>query len=163
MGATVAVPSPCDPRRSDICGRGDGKDSIRHACQALVRQFVNELTAMRQKLETTASARSLKRGPGGIVDIEFVVQLLQLKNGRTHPEILQSNLWDALNALQAVGLLSDQDATDLREGYSFLRLVEARLRIVTDRPLTEVPEREADQAKLAGALVSRALRSFTRN
>src|ERR687897_3494158 len=45
-------------------------------------ELVGEVRAMRQKLEATASARSLKRGRGGIVDVEFVVQLLQLKHGR---------------------------------------------------------------------------------
>jgi glutamate-ammonia-ligase adenylyltransferase len=114
--------------------------------------FLTELTAMRHKLEATATMRNLKRGPGGIVDIEFAVQLLQLKQGREHPEILRSNLWEALDALQAAGLLPEEETAVLRAGYSFLRLVEARLRIVTDRPLTEIPDRADDQAKLARRL-----------
>ncbi len=115
-------------------------------------QLVDEVRGMRQKLEATASARSLKRGPGGIVDVEFVVQLLQLKYGREYPEILQPNIWDALDALETAELLPADDVASLRSGYSFLRLVEARLRIVTDRPLTEVPESVDDRAKLARRL-----------
>lgn len=107
---------------------------------------------MRHKLEATASPRSLKRGPGGLTDVEFAVQLLQLKYGREHPAILAPNVWDALNALAAAGVLPSDDAGTLRDGYSFLRLVEARLRIVTDRPLTEIPEGSDDQAKLAHRL-----------
>jgi glutamate-ammonia-ligase adenylyltransferase len=107
---------------------------------------------MRAKLEATANARSLKRGRGGIVDIEFAVQLLQLKHGREHPAILEPNVWAALDVLEAAGLLPADDAAGLRAGYSFLRLVEARLRIVTDRPLTEVPESQGDRAKLARRL-----------
>jgi len=115
-------------------------------------QLADEVRAMRQKLEITASSRSLKRGPGGLVDVEFTVQLLQLKYGRTHPEVLQSNVWDALDALAAAGLLPADEAAALSAGYSFLRLVEARLRIVTDRALTEIPESEDDRAKLARRL-----------
>jgi glutamate-ammonia-ligase adenylyltransferase len=111
-----------------------------------------EVRRMREKLEAAASPRSLKRGRGGIVDVEFLVQLFQVKHGREHPAILQPNVWDALDALEAAGLLSKDDATALRDGYSFLRLVEARLRIVTDRPLTEVPENPDELAKLARRL-----------
>jgi glutamate-ammonia-ligase adenylyltransferase len=115
-------------------------------------EVVGEVRAMRQKLEAAANSRSLKRGRGGIVDVEFVVQLLQLKHGRTHPEVLRPNVWEALDSLEAAGLLPADDAAGLRAGYSFLRLVEARLRIVTDRPLTEVPESADDRAKLARRL-----------
>jgi glutamate-ammonia-ligase adenylyltransferase len=65
---------------------------------------------------------------------------------------LEPNTWDALDALEAAGLLPAAEARALRTGYSFLRLVEARLRIVTDRPLTEVPESAEDCAKLARRL-----------
>jgi [glutamine synthetase] adenylyltransferase / [glutamine synthetase]-adenylyl-L-tyrosine phosphorylase len=115
-------------------------------------QMANDLVGMRQKLEDTANPRNLKRGPGGIVDIEFVVQLLLLKHGREHPEIIRSNLWEALDALKSAGLLIPSDADAFHAGYSFLRLVEARLRIVTDRPLTEIPDRAEDQVKLARRL-----------
>jgi glutamate-ammonia-ligase adenylyltransferase len=115
-------------------------------------ELADEIRAMREKLEATASPRSLKRGPGGIVDVEFLVQLFQLKYGRDRPEILQPNVWDALDALEAAGLLTPADAAALRDGYSFLRLVEARLRIVTDRPLNEVPASADDRAKLARRL-----------
>jgi glutamate-ammonia-ligase adenylyltransferase len=114
--------------------------------------LVDELRAMRRKLESTASPRSLKRGPGGIVDVEFAVQLLQLKYGRDHPPILQPNIWGALDSLETASLLPAGDVAVLRDGYSFLRLVEARLRIVTDRPLTEAPENADDLAKLARRL-----------
>ena len=114
--------------------------------------LVDEVCAMRTRLEATASARSLKRGPGGLVDVEFLVQLLQLKYGREQPAVLRPNLWDALDAIEAAGLLRSTEAAVLRDGYSFLRFVEARLRVVTDRPLTEVPEAAEDREKLARRL-----------
>jgi glutamate-ammonia-ligase adenylyltransferase len=113
---------------------------------------VDEVRRMRDKLVSAACPRSLKRGAGGIVDVEFLVQLLQIKYGRSDPEVFRPNVWDALDALEAAGRLSTQEAASLRENYSFLRLVEARLRIVTDRPLTEVPERPEDLVKLARRL-----------
>jgi glutamate-ammonia-ligase adenylyltransferase len=114
--------------------------------------LVDEIRSMRDRLESSASPRSLKRGPGGLVDVEFLVQLLQLRHGREHPRILRPNVWDALDAFEQAGLLPTAEATALRDGYSFLRLVEARLRIVTDRPLNEVPEAAEDREKLARRL-----------
>jgi [glutamine synthetase] adenylyltransferase / [glutamine synthetase]-adenylyl-L-tyrosine phosphorylase len=93
-----------------------------------------EVAAMRAKLEGSTNPRSLKRGRGGLADVEFAVQLLQLRHGRDHPEVLKPNVWEALEVLAAVGVLSEPHAAALRDGYSFLRFVEARLRIVTDRP-----------------------------
>jgi glutamate-ammonia-ligase adenylyltransferase len=122
------------------------------AADADAPALVKEVRAMRAKLEATASSRSLKRGPGGLADVEFLVQLLQIRHGRERPELLQPNIWDALDALEQAGLIAAVDAATLREGYSFLRLVEARLRIVTDRPLTELPDNAADLAKLARRL-----------
>jgi glutamate-ammonia-ligase adenylyltransferase len=115
-------------------------------------ELVDEVRSMRDRLEATASPRSLKRGPGGLVDVEFLVQLLQLKHGREHPGVLKPNVWDALDAIEAAGLLPPAEAAALRDGYSFLRRVEARLRIVTDRPLNEVPEDADGREKLARRL-----------
>ncbi len=114
--------------------------------------LVSEVRKMREKLEATASPRNLKRGRGGLADVEFLVQLFQIRSGRERPDLIRSNVWDALEALEAARLLSEEDAATLQAGYSFLRLVEARLRIVTDRPLTEVPDNATDLAKLARRL-----------
>lgn len=111
--------------------------------------LARDIVAMREKLEATATARNLKRGKGGVVDVEFAVQLLQLKHGREYPDILQPGVWDALKAMADLRVLSPDHAKTLRDGYSFLRTVEARLRIVTDRPLTELPEAAEDVEKLA--------------
>jgi [glutamine synthetase] adenylyltransferase / [glutamine synthetase]-adenylyl-L-tyrosine phosphorylase len=112
-------------------------------------QLAEDISGMRAKLESTANDRSLKRGRGGLTDVEFAVQLLQLKHGQEHPAILKPNVWDALDAMTATGVLTPQAAANLREGYSFLRFVEARLRVVTDRPLTELPENLDELIKLA--------------
>src|SRR5262249_10335519 len=93
-----------------------------------------------------------KRGPGGQVDIEFLVQMFQLRHGAAHPDICVANTWSALAALLAAGLLSNDDHATLAAGYDFLRLVESRLRLMLDRARDECPESEDDQEKLARRL-----------
>jgi [glutamine synthetase] adenylyltransferase / [glutamine synthetase]-adenylyl-L-tyrosine phosphorylase len=127
--------------------------------------IIDDICSMREKLEATASPRSLKRGPGGMVDIEFIVQMLQIKFGEREPEVLQTNTWDALDAMQAAGLLDAKERQTLSDAYSFLRFAEARLRIVTNRPLTEYPDAAEDLEKFArrfgiAASGSRAAESF---
>ena len=110
--------------RGDAVFANEVRAAIRAAMLGLAwcPQLVDEVRAMRQRLEATASPRSLKRGPGGLTDVEFAVQLLQLKYGREHPEVLEPNVWDALDALSASGVLPASDAATLpRRGYSFLR------------------------------------------
>jgi glutamate-ammonia-ligase adenylyltransferase len=140
--------------------RGDpefAEEVLRHVRAAMLAAggspaVVTEVRRMRQKLEEAATPRSLKRGRGGLADVEFLVQLLQLRHGREHAAILCPNVWGALDAIEAANLLPPDDAKVLRDGYSFLRLVEARLRIVTDRSLTEIPDDASDLAKLARRL-----------
>jgi glutamate-ammonia-ligase adenylyltransferase len=140
--------------RGDAAFANEVSTAIRDAIldAAWTPAAVDAVRSMREKLEATATPRNLKRGPGGIVDVEFVIQLLILKYARRHPELLKPNAWDALDAAEAAGLLSGTEARDFREGYSFLRFVEARLRVVTDRPLTEVPAAAEDREKLARRL-----------
>ena len=59
------------------------------------------------------------------MDVEFLVQVYQLKHGRELPQVRLTNTWDALQALKAAQLLSAQDYAVLHAGYDFLRLVEA--------------------------------------
>ena len=108
--------------------------------------------AMRRRLEVHASPRNLKRAPGGLADVEFIVQLFQMKHGEEFPTILQPNIWDALDALEEMRLMDPGELAVLRAGYSFLRLVEARLRILTDRPLQELPEASQELSRLARRL-----------
>ena len=115
-------------------------------------EIIDEICSMRDKLEATASPRSLKRGPGGMVNIEFLVQMFQIKYGERHPEILRTNIWEALDAMKAAKLLSDSEHQALFDAYSFLRFAESRLRIVTNRPLTEYPETIENLEKFARRL-----------
>jgi glutamate-ammonia-ligase adenylyltransferase len=115
-------------------------------------EVADEVGAMRERLEASRSERDVKRGFGGIVDVEFLVQLFQLKYGRDLPALRTPNTWEALEALRGTGLLAGEEFAVLWSGYNFLRMVESRLRIVHNYSLDELPERREDLEKLARRL-----------
>ncbi|WPB81087.1 bifunctional [glutamate--ammonia ligase]-adenylyl-L-tyrosine phosphorylase/[glutamate--ammonia-ligase] adenylyltransferase [Archangium violaceum] len=93
-----------------------------------------------------------KLGQGGLVDVEFTVQYLQLVHGREHPRVRSTNTLAALEGLQAEGLLPPEDAEALRQGYLFLRRVENRLRLVHASSLAHMPTGGRPLAQLARRL-----------
>jgi glutamate-ammonia-ligase adenylyltransferase len=115
-------------------------------------ELAEEIRQMRERLEASRSERDLKRGFGGIVDVEFLVQLYQIKYGRELPALRTTNTWEALEVLHANGLLSGEAYATLLASYNFLRLVESRLRIVHNLSLDELPEKSEDLEKLARRL-----------
>jgi glutamate-ammonia-ligase adenylyltransferase len=115
-------------------------------------ELADEIGSMRDRLESSRSERDLKRGFGGIVDVEFLVQMFQVKYAAVLPALRTPNTWEALAALREAGLLGDTDYAILREGYDFLRQVESRLRIVHNRSLDELPEAPEDLEKLSRRL-----------
>lgn len=112
-------------------------------------ELVDEILAMRKRLEASRDTKDLKRGPGGIVDVEFAAQLMQIRYGLSFPQILVPNIWDALDAIEAAGLWSADRARVFREGYTFLRQVESRIRIVYSASRDDVPDRPSERDKLA--------------
>ena len=115
-------------------------------------ELADEIRGMRERLEASRSERDVKRGFGGIVDVEFLVQLFQLEYGRDLPALRSPNTWEALEALRTTGLLTEDEYRGLRDGYDFLRRVESRLRIVHNYALDELPENPDDLEKLARRL-----------
>jgi glutamate-ammonia-ligase adenylyltransferase len=115
-------------------------------------ELADEVRGMRERLEASRSERDLKRGFGGIVDAEFLVQMFQIKYGRELPALRTPNTWDALEALRGTGLLSEGESGVLWSGYNFLRTVESRLRIVHNHSLDELPGNLDDLEKLARRL-----------
>jgi glutamate-ammonia-ligase adenylyltransferase len=134
-------------------------------------EFAREIREMRSRLEETASERNLKRGPGGTVDTEFLVQMLQLKHGRDDASIRTPGTLDALTALEQGGYLAVDDAEYFRASYRFQRSIEARIRLMDAAGRHELPENERELAKLAyllgyanpQALVAEAERTFAEN
>ena len=111
-----------------------------------------QVAAMRRRLEESRGRNDLKRGVGGLADVEFVVQYLMLVNGEDDPDVLRPNLWDGLDALLKTGSLDDETHAELRDIYNFLRGVEARLRLIHDCAGTELPGDHDDLARLARRL-----------
>jgi glutamate-ammonia-ligase adenylyltransferase len=115
-------------------------------------ELVDEILAMRERLEASRGWRDLKRGFGGMVDVEFLVQTFQLKYGRQFPTLRTPNTWEALEALREIGLMGAPEAEVLREGYDFLLQVQSRLRIVHNRSLDDIPALPDEVEKLARRL-----------
>jgi [glutamine synthetase] adenylyltransferase / [glutamine synthetase]-adenylyl-L-tyrosine phosphorylase len=108
-----------------------------------------EIRAMRMKLEESASVRNLKRGPGGTMDTEFLVQMLQLKHGAELPAVRKTGTISGLVALEKAGAISPDDAIFLRSAYGFQRSIEARIRLMDATGRHEFPEDPREQAKLS--------------
>ena len=95
--------------------------------------FVPEVQAMRRRVAAHIPAelvdRELKLGHGGLRDVEFAVQLLQLVHGRTDESLRVGSTVKALAALSAGGYVGRDDAANLAASYRFLRLLEHRLQL----------------------------------
>jgi [glutamine synthetase] adenylyltransferase / [glutamine synthetase]-adenylyl-L-tyrosine phosphorylase len=103
-------------------------------------------------------AVEVKRGRGGIRDVEFAVQLLQLVHGRRDERLREPNTLRALGVLADHGYVAEADAEELAEAYRFLRRLEHRLQIVRDLQTHELP---TDRAALGVLARSMGLASAT--
>ncbi|OLB81495.1 MAG: bifunctional glutamine-synthetase adenylyltransferase/deadenyltransferase [Actinobacteria bacterium 13_2_20CM_2_71_6] len=123
-------------------------------------EAVPDIRAMRQRIvEAVPKAerdREIKRGPGGLRDIEFAVQLLQLVHGRADESLRSPSTLDALRALSQGGYVGRAAAEALDRAYQFLRTVEHRLQLQKLRRTHLVPADPDGQRWLAHALGYRA-------
>ena len=107
-----------------------------------VAELAGEITRMRDRIETERSSaehHDLKAGRGGVVDIEFAAQFLQLAHGHDHADLRLPGTTDALAAAATLGVANANDCSILIDGYRFLRTLEHRLRIVHDRSEERLP------------------------
>ena len=91
----------------------------------------------------------LKSGPGGIRDVEFLVQALQLLYGGRHPRIRTGNVLEALSRLREESLLPEGVVESLRDAYLWLRRAEHCLQLVEERQTHQLPREAASQLALA--------------
>ncbi|MEU3906855.1 bifunctional [glutamine synthetase] adenylyltransferase/[glutamine synthetase]-adenylyl-L-tyrosine phosphorylase [Streptomyces goshikiensis] len=125
--------------------------------QAAEREnFVPDVQKMRRRVVDNIPAaqvdRELKLGPGGLRDVEFAVQLLQLVHGRSDATLHSGSTLDALHALAAGGYVGRADAAQLHDAYRFLRAMEHRIQLYRLRRTHLVPEDEADLRRLGRSL-----------
>jgi glutamate-ammonia-ligase adenylyltransferase len=132
--------------------------------------FVEDVQAMRRRVESTLKAdradREVKLGRGGLRDVEFAVQLLQLVHGRTDDSIRSATTLRALEQLAAGGYVGREDARHLAEAYRWLRTVEHRLQLHRLRRthLLPAPDDEVGLRRVARAVGYRgdAVTTFSR-
>ncbi|MGA5216040.1 bifunctional [glutamine synthetase] adenylyltransferase/[glutamine synthetase]-adenylyl-L-tyrosine phosphorylase [Streptomyces cinereoruber] len=125
--------------------------------QAAEREnFVPDVQRMRRRVVDNIPVaqidRELKLGPGGLRDVEFAVQLLQLVHGRSDATLHSGATLDALAALAAGGYVGRADAAQLDEAYRFLRAMEHRIQLHRLRRTHLVPEDENDLRRLGRSL-----------
>jgi glutamate-ammonia-ligase adenylyltransferase len=105
-----------------------------------------EVRRMRDRIATERGQAEgeFKTGPGGLVDVEFAVQALQLRHNVRVPHTLA-----ALNRLTAAGVVEEMDSALLRRHYLWLRRVESVLRRMDGTGVSRLPAEELEQARLA--------------
>ncbi len=119
-------------------------------------KFVEDVQAMRRRVEQhvppNEAARQLKLGPGGLRDVEFSVQLLQLVHGRSDPGLRSATTLEALAALARGGYVGREDAAVLDRAYRHLRCLEHRIQLHRLRRTHLMPVTEADLRRLGRAM-----------
>ena len=118
---------------------------------------VREVRMMKARAEEEVSKRGLtereiKRGRGGLRDIEFAVQLLQLVHGRHDPGIRSPNTLEALDQLGQAGYVDTTQVRTLDAAYRFLRTVEHRLQLAEEAQVHALPSDAAGRTHLARVL-----------
>lgn len=118
------------------------------ACER--EDFVTEVQAMRRRVEQLVPAdirgRELKLGSGGLRDVEFAAQLLQLVHGRGDESLHVASTVDALAALGEGGYIGREDAANMIASYEFLRLLEHRLQLQRLKRTHLLPEPDDEEA-----------------
>ena len=123
-------------------------------------EAVGEIRKMKERVEAHAqrSARrepaddDVKLGPGGIRDIEFSIQLLQLVHGGADPSVRSGNSLEALDCLVDGGYVADDDGAGLATAYRWLRNVEHRLQLWQERQIHHLPSDQDARARVAHAM-----------
>ena len=139
-----------------------GSEAARERAAAIIGQAaygqswdaaaIREIRQMRSRMEQGAASSNLKRGPGGVVDIEFVVQMLQLVHGGKDPSLRTTETLAGLVALHAAGHLADEPFEFFETAYRVLRAIEGRLRLLNATARHEFPTSRDEQQKLAHLL-----------
>src|SRR3954452_22781921 len=125
--------------------------------ERLTPDAIREIRAMKERSEEVMTRRGLadrelKRGRGGIRDIEFAVQLLQLVHGRHDDSVRSPNTLEALQQLTAADYVSSHDAARLDDAYRFLRTVEHRIQLYDEQQTHTIPSDERAEMRLARVL-----------
>jgi glutamate-ammonia-ligase adenylyltransferase len=110
---------------------------------------LEQMLAMKARIEDGAADGDIKRGEGGIRDVEFIAQILQMLHGIDTPDLQVRATCDALRSLESTGHLEHSVAGALIDGYEFLRKLEHRTQLVRDQQTHTIPTGGAARETLA--------------
>ncbi|WKE64749.1 bifunctional [glutamate--ammonia ligase]-adenylyl-L-tyrosine phosphorylase/[glutamate--ammonia-ligase] adenylyltransferase [Gallaecimonas kandeliae] len=114
---------------------------------------INSLRDMKRLIEAEVRRRGLKDniklGPGGIREVEFLVQVFQLIRGGREPALRTPSLLAVLALLPKLGVMTEEETVQLRDSYLFLRSAENNLQAIADEQTQTLPESPLDRARLA--------------
>jgi glutamate-ammonia-ligase adenylyltransferase len=118
---------------------------------------IEDVRIMKVRLEeyvraSGKDATSVKRGRGGIRDVEFAVQLLQLVHGRRDRALRRTNTLATLAAMGERGYVAEADAATLADSYRFLRMLEHRLQLVREVQTYDLPDDAAARRRIARSM-----------
>ncbi len=144
-----------------------GEPELKSSINAVIMQMVygssledsgrKEIHRLRMRMENEIARESvgnynIKTGRGGMVDVEFIAQYLQLKHGCRYPEVRVQNTVAALKELHTLEIIPSEDAETLINGYKFLRKLENRLRLLHDHSINDLAGDQRYLDKLARRL-----------
>lgn len=128
------------------------KDSALFTC-SLDDGGVQEIYDMRMRIEKEKGLpyekNNIKAGYGGLLDIEFIAQMLQLKYGCRDDSFRTPNTHDALHAFKNAGIIKDRDFNSLHKGYIFFRHLENLVRIYENSDTSILPKSDELRGKIA--------------
>lgn len=130
----------------DRAASSEGITSIRR-----MKERVEEHAA-RSGRRAKASNLDVKLGPGGIRDIEFSVQLLQLVHGGSDPDVRSGTTLEAIDQLVEGGYIAEDDGAGLSVDYRWLRNVEHRIQLWQERQVHTLPTDEESRARIARSM-----------
>lgn len=118
--------------------------------------LAEEILVIRKRVEDELGSPrgkfDIKRGRGGIMDIDFLTHFLQLKNGYHYPELQTCSTRKALMLLAELGLLSGEHADSLSNAYDFFKRIEACLRLFDLKSVSTFPAKPTDDSALVRAM-----------
>lgn len=100
---------------------------------------IEEIRALKKKIDSTFLKNDIKRGYGGIRELEFFVQTFQLLYGVENPKLRTSSLFEALDELSRMGLIPEDEIELLKHGYLYLRRLEHYLQMLDDLQTYQLP------------------------
>jgi len=128
-------------------------------------ELVTEISALKERIERDLLDaddlyRNVKLGFGGIREVEFIVQTLQVLHGARHAFLQERNTLEAMSALAELEIMPRKEVDALRSAYVFLRAVEHRLQIVREQQTHTLPAKSEDRFLLAKSMGLDSVEAF---